>query len=237
MITRLFAALAVVFTIVSISVVPASAHAQEATDACGADGTPVASPGATPAVASESQRIDLKNGEAMLWPAGDRGVLLLHGAAYDAASWEPQASVLATEGYTVLSLETLSSDAVLEAIEFLVGECGVMGVTVVGASAGGASALDALGNDPQGVAGLILLGATGEVDALGDYPKLFTASEEEGLTDQLETMAEDAPGEANETLILPGAEHAQAIFESDQGDALVEAMLSFLDDTAAWESE
>lgn len=237
MTTRLVAALAVVFTLVSVSVVPATAQAQEASDPCRENGTPVASPGATPAIASESQSVELENGEALFWPAGDRGVLLLHGAAYDAASWEPQASVLAAEGYTVLSLETLSSEAVLEGIEFLVGECGVIGVTVVGASAGGASALDALGNDPQGVAGLILLGATGEVDALGGYPKLFTASEEEGLADQLETMAENATGEVNDTLILPGAEHAQAIFESDQGDALIEAMLSFLEDNAAWESE
>jgi len=173
----------------------------------------------------------LVSGEAQLWPAGDRGALLLHGAAYDAASWEPQASVLAAEGYTVLSLETLSPEAVLEGIEFLVGECGVTGVTVVGASAGGASALDALADDPQAVTGLILLGATGEVETLGEYPKLFTGSEGEGLADRLEMMAESAPGEANETLILPGSAHAQAIFETDQGDALMEAILAFLDKT------
>ncbi len=50
-------------------------------------------------------------------------------------------------------------------------------------------------------------------------------------------MAESAPGEANETLILPGSAHAQAIFETNQGDALIDAMRSFLDDEASWDAE
>ena len=79
------------------------------------------------------------------------------------------------------------------------------------------------------------MSATGEVSALGDYPKLFVASEDEGLAEQLTAMADGAPGDQNETLILPGAAHAQAIFASDQGDALVEAILAFLDETAAWD--
>ncbi len=177
MTARVFVALAVVLTVVSGSIVPVTVQAQDAFGRCGADGTPAAAPGATPAVASESRRIELENGEALLWPAGDRGVLLLHGAAYDAASWEPQATVLAGAGYTVLSLETLSAEAVVEGINFLTVNCGVSGVTVVGASAGGGSALGALAGDPPGVAGLVLLGATGETETLGDYPKLFTASE------------------------------------------------------------
>jgi len=206
---------------------------QAASAPCDAEGTPEASRGATPAAASEFQRIELGHGEALIWPAGERGVLLLHGAAYDAASWEPQATMLASQGYMVLSLETLSSEAVIEGIEFLIGDCGVAGVTVIGASAGGASALGALANDPPGVTGLVLLGATGEVDTLGEYPKLFTASEGEGLADRLATMAESAPGEANETLILPGSVHAQAIFETEQGDALMEAILAFLDEAGS----
>jgi len=237
MISRMVASVVVCLALSVVSTAPSPGLAlvqeQAASAPCDAQGTPDASPGATPAAGGESQLVDLENGEALLWPAGDRGVLLLHGAAYDAASWEPQATVLAGEGYTVLSLETLSSEAVIEGIDFLTGECDVAGVTVVGASAGGAAALGALANDPQAVTGLILLGATGEVETLGEYPKLFTASEGEGLADRLEMMAESAPGEANETLILPGSAHAQAIFETDQGDALMEAILAFLDETGS----
>lgn len=233
---HLRASLLVFFALISISTAPATGQDQKESGPCGRDGTPVASPGATPVVSSESRRIDLESGEALLWPAGERGVLLLHGAAYDAASWEPQATLLASHGYTVLSLETLSAESVLEGIEFLADVCGVSGVTVVGASAGGASALDALANDPEGVTGLVLLGATGDVETLGDYPKLFTASDGEGLADSLQTMAESAPGDANEALILPGTAHAQAIFDTGQGEALFEAMLSFLEDTVQWDA-
>ncbi|MDQ3655251.1 MAG: alpha/beta hydrolase [Chloroflexota bacterium] len=214
----------------------AAAQSLEESALCGAPGTPAASPGATPATdraaGSGGHRIELESGEALVWPAGDRGVLLLHGAAYDAASWEPQAEMLAVQGFTVLSLESLSPEAIQEGIGFLTVECGATGVTVIGASAGGNAALGALAEDPPGVTGLVLLGATGEVGTLGEYPKLFTASEGEGLADRLATMADEAPGDRNETLVLPGSAHAQAIFESEQGDALIGAILAFLDETA-----
>ncbi|MGI8486604.1 MAG: alpha/beta hydrolase [Thermomicrobiales bacterium] len=185
--------------------------------------------------ASAPHSIALENGSALLWPGGDRGVLLLHGAIYDAASWEAQAQVMSSHGYTVLALEDLSSSVVLGGIDFLMNDCGAKGVVVIGASAGGAAALNTLSSDPDGIAGLILLSATGEVKTLGDYPKLFIASKDEGFGDRLQMMAENAPGDQNETLILPGSAHAQAIFKGDQSDALLAAILAFLDQDARWE--
>ncbi len=184
--------------------------------------------------ASAPHSITLENGGALLWSGGDRGVLLLHGAAYDAASWEVQAQVMSSHGYTVLALEDLSSSVVLEGIDFLMNDCGTKGVVVIGASAGGGAALNTLSSDPDGIAGLILLSATGDVKTLGDYPKLFIASKDEGFGDRLQTMAENAPGDQNETLILPGSAHAQAIFKGDQSDALLAAILAFLDQNARW---
>lgn len=201
---------------------------------CRQAATPAVS--ATPASAGESQRVDLDIGPARLWPGGERGVLLLHGATYDAASWNPQAAAFSEAGFTVLAPEFPSPDAVLDAIAFLIDSCGVTGVTVIGASAGGADALEGLAAGPDGVTGLILLGSTGDVAALADYPKLFTASEGERFVDQVETMAAEAPGDRNETLILPGSAHAQATFETDQGEALLQAMLAFLEDTAEWDA-
>ncbi len=64
---------------------------------------------------------------------------------------------------------------------------------------------------------VILLSGTGDVSGLGEYPKLFVASEGEGLADTVRRMAEEAPGDRNEVLILPGDAHAQAIFETNQG--------------------
>jgi hypothetical protein len=43
-------------------------------------------------------------------------------------------------------------------------------------------------------------------------------------------MAESAPGSRNEALILPGDAHAQAIFETDQGERLMRAILERLED-------
>ncbi len=203
--------------------------------------TPAAGAGcgqeATPAPTTEWQPLELDSGPARLWAGGERGVLLLHGAGYDAGSWDPLVAALAAEGFTVLAPEFPSSNGVLDAIAFLTLACGVTGVTVVGASVGGGMALEGLAADPEGVAGLILLGATGDVAALGDYPKLFTASEGESLVDQVEAMAAEAPGDRNEALILPGSAHAQATFETDQGEVLLEAMLSFLENTAEWDAK
>lgn len=199
--------------------------------------------GATPAVdgtgpagvfQSDASTIELEHGSALLWASGERSVLLLHGAAYDAASWEAEARALASQGFTVLAIEELSPDAARDGMGYLLDACGASGVTVIGASAGGGPALEVLAEDPAGISGLILLSATGDVSALGEYPKLFVASEGEGLAERLTAMAEEAPGDQNEMLILPGSAHAQAIFESDQGDVLVDAILGFLDGTAAW---
>jgi hypothetical protein len=77
---------------------------------------------------------------------------------------------------------------------------------------------------------VILLSGTGEVSGLGEYPKLFVASEGEGLAGTVRAMAEEAPGSRNEVLILPGDAHAQAIFESDQGEKLTRTILERLED-------
>jgi pimeloyl-ACP methyl ester carboxylesterase len=187
---------------------------------------------------SDASEIELEHGGALLWRSGERSVLLLHGAAYDAASWEAEARAMASQGFTVLAMEELAPDAARDGLAYLMDACGASGVTVIGASAGGGPALEVLSEDPTGIAGLILLGATGDVRALREYPKLFVASEGEGLAERLTTMVGEAPGEQNEMLILPGSAHAQAIFGSDQGDALVEAILTFLNnETATWGDE
>ena len=88
---------------------------------------------------------------------------------------------------------------------------------------------------------MILLSGTGEVSGLGAYPKastctkgiitcpkLFVASEGEVLAPEVSRMAEEAPGERKEVLILSGDAHAQAIFETSQGERLMRAILKTL---------
>ena len=165
-----------------------------------------------------------------MWGEGDRGAVLAHGAAYDAASWRDQAERLAGSGVVALALEDTSSQSVSEAAAYLEEERGVRDVTLIGASAGTAGVLGAAAEDPGLADGMILLSGTGEVSGLGEYPKLFVASEGEGLAGTVRSMAEEAPGNRNEALILPGDAHAQAIFESDQGERLTRTILERVKD-------
>jgi hypothetical protein len=69
----------------------------------------------------------------------------------------------------------------------------------------------------SGATAVILLSGTGEVSGLGEYPKLFFASEGEGLAEKMRRMAERAPGSRNEVLILPEDAHAQTISRDGSG--------------------
>jgi pimeloyl-ACP methyl ester carboxylesterase len=163
---------------------------------------------------SGGERVTVGDTEALVWGDGDRGVVLSHGAAYDAASWTTQAEKIAGAGATVLAVEDTSAENIQAAVDYLEDERGVQGVSLIGASAGSAGVLDVGRQSPEEVAQIILLSGTGEVSGLGDFPKLFTASESEGLADQVRQMAEEAPGDRNEALIV----------DSPQGDRLLQAI-------------
>ena len=130
---------------------------------------------------SSEERITVGGTEVLVWGDGDRGVVLSHGAAYDAASWSAQAKKIAEADATVLAVEDTSADSIQAAADYLKDERGVQSVSLIGASAGSAGILDVGRRSPGDVAQIILLSGTGEVSGLGDYPKLFTASEGEGL--------------------------------------------------------
>lgn len=198
---------------------------------CGGPGGPTdrgdgASEGADAAGSGES--VEVAGGEALVWGEGDRGAVLAHGAAYDAASWRGQAERLAANGVVALAVEDTSAESVVEAAGYLKEERGVREVTLVGASAGTAGVLGAAEEEPGVVDGVVLLSGTGDVAGLGEYPKLFVASEGEGLAEEVRRMAEEAPGDRDEVLILPGDAHAQAIFETDGGERLMRDILERL---------
>ena len=172
--------------------------------------------------------MEVGGAEAIVWGEGERGAVLAHGAVYDAASWGDQAQRIAKNGAVALAVEDTSAQSVAEAARYLKDERGVRYVTLVGASAGTGGVLGAAEGNRGLADGLILLPGTGDVSGLGEYPKLFVASEGEGLAPEVRRMAEEAPGGRNKALILPGDAHAQAIFETDQGERLVRAILKLL---------
>ncbi len=178
--------------------------------------------------AGSGEAVEVGGAEAIVWGEGERGAVLAHGAVYDAASWGDQAQRIAKNGAVALAVEDTSAQSVAEAARYLKDERGVRYVTLVGARAGTGGVLGAAEGNRGLADGLILLSGTGDVSGLGEYPKLFVASEGEGLAPEVRRIAEEAPGGRNKTLILPGDALAQAIFETDQGERLVRAILKLL---------
>ncbi|MGI8721459.1 MAG: hypothetical protein ACR2JG_04450 [Geodermatophilaceae bacterium] len=176
------------------------------------------------------QRVELGTSDALVWGGGgDYGVVLVHGAAFDAASWEQQAARFADEGLAVLAVEDTSAETLIAAIDFLEVERGAQEVALLGASAGAAAVINAAVANPDSYDQLVLLSpAGGDVAALSDGPKFFIYSLDEGSAGSIEQLIADAPGQDNEVLAVEGSAHAQAVFETSAGTDVVDAILTRL---------
>ncbi len=176
---------------------------------------------------SAGRMIAINGNEALTWGDGPYGVVLAHGAAFDAASWEQQATAIAEHGATVIAVENISPEAIRDAVLQLQ-EDGISDVALVGGSAGADAILDLASQEPDLPDQLILLSPNRTAQGLGGEPKLFIASEDEPLVDVSTELAESAPGEDNEAMILPGSAHAQNIFDTDQAEPVLDAILERL---------
>ena len=196
--------------------------------ACGPESgaPPAVEPSGEGSGEGSGERVAVGDTEARVWgEGGEQGVVLSHGAVYDAESWEAQGRALAESGLVALAVEDTSGESVGAAMDYLRDVRGTENVALIGASAGSSAVLEAAREKEGEVSALILLSGTGDTSDLGAYPKLFVASEGEGLEDSLQDMAAEAPGDRNEVLILPGNAHAQAIFTTEEGDRLLQAIL------------
>lgn len=182
--------------------------------------------------ADEPARVSFtRNGRTvhgLLWGKGTYGVVLSHGAVYDAASWKPLAAEIAQNSIAVLATEEVEPEDLLAANDYLREKQGVKSIALIGASAGGSTAITAMAKAPRKWDQLILLSSTGEVKGLGPAPKLFVASEGEGIAGEVRRMAEQSPGRHNEAMIVKGSAHAQAIFRTPEGPRLTGAILQRL---------
>ena len=185
---------------------------------------------------------------ADLYGKGSRAVILAHGGRCNKESWGKQALTLATAGFRVLAIDfrgygqtkagTNTTDDssypdVLAAVRYL-RSTGAKSVSIVGASMGGDAAADAVMDAHAGeIDRVIFLGSDG-----GDAPerlkgrKLFIVSraDESGEGLRLPKISEHyarAP-EPKKLVILEGSAHAQFIFETDQGERLMQEILRFL---------
>lgn len=167
--------------------------------------------------------------EALVWGEGDYGVVMSHGAAYDAASWRPQAERIAENDMVGLAVEDNSAESLTAAARYLNEQYDLNGVALLGASAGGQTAIQAASNNGSVFDQIILLSpAGGDAAELGNIPKLFIYSEEEGLADSIQQMAREA-SEPVETVAVPGSAHAQAIFDGGNAERAMQAIIERLD--------
>lgn len=175
------------------------------------------------------ERVEVGSTEALVWGEGDYGVVMSHGAAYDAASWRPQAERIAENGMVALSVEDNSAESLTSAAQYLDDQYDLNGVALLGASAGGETAIQAAAENQNVFDQIVLLSpAGGDASQLGDMPKLFIYSEEEGLADSVQQMAQEA-SEPTRTVAVPGDAHAQAIFDGASSDRAMQAIIERLE--------
>lgn len=189
---------------------------------------------------------------ADLYGGGDRGVVLAHGGRFNKESWEKQARTLTKAGFRVLAIDfrgrgqsrggtrTQRGDDgarfdVLAAIRYL-HEAGARTISVVGASYGGGAAAEAsTETKPDEIDRLVLLAhAPIEEPERMQGRKLFIVSRDDVSGDariprlpKIRDQYEKAPA-PKELVILEGSAHAQFVFETEQGERLMQEILGFL---------
>lgn len=187
---------------------------------------------------------------ADVYGKGDHGVVLAHGARFNKESWEKQARTLAGAGYRVLALDfrgygkstgpgqkdiytaPLHLD-VLAAVRHLKG-MGVTNVSVIGGSMGGAAAADAVSHAARGeIDRLVILaafpGATPE-KLSGRKLQIIARDDADGSGARLPRIEKEwaKVPEPKELIVLEGSAHAQFLFQSDQGERVMQDILRFL---------
>lgn len=186
-----------------------------------------------------------------LYGQGGQTVVLAHGGRFSKESWAKQTPTLMKAGFRVLAIdfrgygqskgpgdqEPMSAPLyldVLAAVRYL-HQTGSKNVSVVGGSMGGSAAADAsIHAKPGEIDRVILIGASasGPPEEL-TVRKLFIVTRDDTRGDgivrltKIQEQFEKSP-EPKKLVVLEGSAHAQAIFETDQGERLMNEILQFL---------
>lgn len=188
---------------------------------------------------------------ADLYGKGEHGIVLAHGGRFNKESWALQATALAAAGFRLLAIDfrgygqsrgpgqtdPLSAPLyldVLAAVRYL-HQVGAKKVSVIGGSMGGGAAAEAS-----------IAATLGEIDRLvllapmaASHPeqikgrKLFIAARNDTTARgtprlvKIREQFEKAP-EPKALVLLEGYAHAQALFQTDQGERLMREIIRFL---------
>lgn len=182
--------------------------------------------------APSGSALDLPDGSAALrWGDGPYGLVLVHDAGLDAASWDEQAETFAGKGMTVVAVESATRDSAVAALRTLLDGSGLERVALLGAGGGSAVAIEAALAEPDMVDQLVVISAGGDAATLGVFPKLFVASEGEPAASDAERMAEESRGDWNLLYLAPGDGSGQALLSDETGgEAAMEAIIARLEE-------
>ncbi|HSR52558.1 MAG TPA: alpha/beta fold hydrolase [Acidobacteriota bacterium] len=186
--------------------------------------------------------------QADLYEAGGPAVVLAHGGRFTKESWASQAQILQEHGFKVLAINFRGRGEsrggpdsqqgegyhldVLAAVHYLRDQ-GAKSVSVVGGSFGGWAAAGASAAEPGLIDRLVLLAAPADHPEQLTGRKLFILARDdvrgEGIPrlPEIKAQFERAP-EPKELVLLEGSAHAQFLFDTDQGDRLMQEILDFL---------
>lgn len=187
---------------------------------------------------------------ADLYGKSDRAVVLVHGGQFNKESWRKQAGILVASGFRVLAIDlrgygkskgpgdSAPMDAplhkdVLAAVRYM-RSAGAKTVSIVGASmGGGAAGAASIASQPGEIDLIVFLGAS--PDGPADKLKCATlfivargdANEDGPRLPGIRAQYEKAP-QPKELMIVEGSAHAQFLFQTDQAERVMSAILRFL---------
>lgn len=187
---------------------------------------------------------------ADVYGTGERAVVLAHGGRFNKESWAKQAPVLVSAGFEVMAIdfrgrgksngpggmeasdEQLEMD-VMAAARYLHAH-GAKSVSIVGGSMGGGAAGDAsIVSRPGEIDRIVMLGAAPNLPAEKlKSPALFIVARNDTSGDGprlpgIKAQFEKAP-EPKKLVVLEGSAHAQYLFDTDQGERVMEEILGWL---------
>ena len=187
---------------------------------------------------------------ADLYGDGEKAVVLVHGGQFNKESWTAQAKQLVAARYEVLAInlrgygkshgpgDSDSMDAplhfdVVAAVHYLKSH-GAKSVSVIGGSMGGSAAGDAsILSKPGEIDRLVLLGAAPNLPADKlKSPILYIVARndanEDGLRLPVIRKQYEMSPQPKQLIIVDGSAHAQFLFQSDQSERVMKAILDFL---------
>lgn len=187
---------------------------------------------------------------ADVYGSGEKALVLAHGGRWNRESWAKQAPALVKAGFEVMAIDfrgrgeshgpggnepsdpQLEMD-VLAAVRYLHAH-GAQHVSIVGSSMGGAAAGDAaIDAKPGEIDRIVMLGAAPNLPAEKlKVPALFIVARDDTSGDGprlpgIRKQFEKAP-QPKKLVVLEGSAHAQALFDTDQGEGVMQEIVEWL---------